>query len=527
MSDDHQTGSCRQWSLASLLAGFAPVPQAIASRLISGLTLDSRHVHPDYLFLAWRGVHGHGMRYAQAAVQQGCCAIVSDVDEEWTLSRLQAHAEHYNCPIIPVSNLRTRASALAARFYHDPSQELYVFAITGTNGKTSISHYLAQAFAARQHACAVVGTLGQGFLGQLKTSSSLTTPDPITLQAVLRQLCTEGAQAVAVELSSHALDQDRAAGLQIDQAILTHLGRDHFDYHGNEQAYAAAKRRLFRYPGVRWHILNVDDALGRELWCAAQDQQGPAIGCYSLQTDVSTRQKSLRCDLWVRGSVIEQSQLGQRLQITTSAGSGCITTPLFGTGQAANILATLTALLASDWPLTQALAALQTIRAVPGRLECFGGTDHVPLLVVDYAHTPDGLEHALAALRPCCSGRLVCLFGCGGERDRGKRPLMAAIAERWADQVILTDDNPRSESSAAIIDEILGGFTKSDRVVVIPQRQQAIDHAFANATPADVVLIAGKGHETTQWLNHGPVPWSDRDYVMALVHRALGLDHGQ
>jgi UDP-N-acetylmuramoyl-L-alanyl-D-glutamate--2,6-diaminopimelate ligase len=414
-----------------------------------------------------------------------------------------------------VAGLRGKAGIIADRFFNAPSHSIKVIGITGTNGKTSVSHYLAQSLGA-ELACGVIGTLGVGFPGELAESTH-TTPDPVTLQETLAMLRRAGARAVAMEVSSHALEQGRAAGVRFSHALFTNLSRDHLDYHGDMDTYGAAKRRLFRMPGLRWAVLNLDDPLSREI--AGELATGVRVAYYSTQRDA---RRPARCDLWLRASEVTPGPKGLYLRLATSAGMGDFEVDLLGRFNASNLLAVLAVLLSRGLPLERALREVARVRGVPGRMERFGG-DGAPLVVVDYAHTPDALEQALLNLREHTRDRIHCVVGCGGERDPGKRPLMGAIAERLSDRVILTDDNPRGEDGDAIVEEIRAGMERPDAVCVERQRALAIRLAIATASERDLVLVAGKGHETIQDMGELKVHFSDRAQVLQVLQERGGL----
>jgi len=503
-------GVGRSWRLADLLAGIAdPPPRDV---LVSGLGLDSRALGPGDLFLACRGGSGHGLDFAEEARRRGATAILAEPDERWDQTAIDGLAHRLRIPVISVPGLGHQASALAHRFYQAPSAALEVIGVTGTNGKTSVTHYLAQALAP-QLACGIVGTLGCGFPGDL-TPGTHTTPDPVRLQETLAWLRARGAGAVAMEVSSHALDQGRVEAVRFRYAVFTNLSRDHLDYHGDMAAYAAAKARLFRMPGLAWAVLNQDDPLSAEL--RAGLAPGVRVACYGLRPQAV---EPAGCDLWVHARDVEPHPQGLRLRVETSLGDGALEVGLLGRFNAANLLAVLAVLLARGLGLEAALHELTRVKGVAGRMERFGG-DGLPTVVVDYAHTPDALEQALRALRAHCQGRLIGVFGCGGERDRGKRPLMGAVAERLADALILTDDNPRREDGERIIAEILAGLQRPEAARVERQRALAIRLAIATAASGDLILVAGKGHETTQDMGELKVHFSDRAQVQqALAER--------
>ena len=461
-----------------------------------------------------RGAGAHGLEFAEAACRRGAAAIAAEPHGAWDAAAIAELAEKLDLPVVAVGDLGGKASALADRFFEQPSAALDVIGVTGTNGKTSVTHYLAQALAA-ELSCGVVGTVGIGFPGDLSAATH-TTPDPVSLQETLAWLRDRGARAVAMEVSSHALDQGRAAAVRFSHAVFTNLSRDHLDYHGDMGSYGAAKQLLFRTPGLRWALLNMDDPFAATLL----EGLDPAVGLagYSLRADATF---PARASVWVRAMDVLPRPNGLHLRLQTSAGTGVLDTRLLGRFNGANLLAVLAVLLCRGLPLERALAGLAGVQGVPGRMECFGGGLQ-PLVVVDYAHTPDALEQALASLREHASGRLVCVFGCGGERDRGKRSLMGAVAERLSDVVIVTDDNPRGEDGDRIVEEIRAGMTDPEAVRVERQRALAIRLAIATAAADDIVLVAGKGHETTQDMGELKVYFSDRAQVVQSLRERGG-----
>ncbi|MEY6431712.1 UDP-N-acetylmuramoyl-L-alanyl-D-glutamate--2,6-diaminopimelate ligase [Thioalkalicoccus limnaeus] len=497
------------WALSALLDGLIPWPGGPDLR-ITGLTLDSRELEPGWLFLACQGTRGHGLAHGEAAKRAGAAAIVAEPTGEWDGTALARLAADLSLPVIAAPGLGSLASALADRFYGEPSRALELVGVTGTNGKTSVSHVLAQALS-DQVRCGLIGTLGFGFPDALQATFH-TTPDPIRLQGHLAALRSAGARAVAMEVSSHALAQERVAAVRFGIAVFTNLTRDHLDYHGDMNRYGAAKRRLFETPGLGWAVLNRDDPFTHSLLSSLTP--GAARALYSLRSDPPAAGVA---DLWVGARSVEPRPRGLRLVVTTSLGDGEVEVGLLGRFNAANLLAVLTVLLARGQALESALRALARIRGVPGRMECFGGPD-TPLVVVDYAHTPDALEQVLTHLRAHGGRRVLTVFGCGGERDRGKRPLMGRVAERLSDLVILTDDNPRHEDGSAIIAEIRAGLADPSRVRIERQRALAIRLALALADRRDIVLVAGKGHETTQDMGDLEVHFSDRAQVMQALN---------
>ena len=501
------------WRLSDLLAGFAGADLAADEAVaISGLAQDSRRIQPGWLFLACSGDRGHGLDFAAEARARGAAAIAAEPRGSWDAVTLASLGVDLGLPVIPVPDLRHQASRLAGRFLGEPSAHLQVLGVTGTPGKTSVTHYLAQALAGEM-ACGLIGALGVGFPDDLVPTSQETL-DPVSLQETLAWLRERGARAVAMEVSSQALDQGRAAGVQFRQAIFTQLSRDHLEDHGDLASHGLAKRGLFQVPGLEWAILNLDDALSPRI--LEELAAGVKVGGYSLNAAMEIPKV---CAVWARLRALAPIPGGMRLELETSAGAASLELGLIGRLNAAHVLAVLLVLLSRGLDLDRALRALAKVRGVPGRLEPFGGAG-VPLVVVDHAQTPDTLEETLLNLRAHARGRLICVFGCGGDRDTGKRPLMGAVAERLADQVLLTDDNPRREEGHAIIDQILGGMKQPTRAAIERRRGLAIRRAIATAGRDDVVLVAGKGHETHQDLGDRQVHFSDRAQVQqALVER--------
>ncbi len=484
--------------------GSRPVIESVAHILerlgvaAKELVNDSRKAGPGSVFAAYPGEARDGRDFIAQAVANRVDGVLWEADHfQWD-------------PALPVPNagvpgLRSRIGEIAAHVYGDPSRSLHMVGITGTNGKTSVAHWVAQALTRLGRKTAVVGTAGNGFPPSGDKPGGLTpalntTPDAIELQQRLAQYRQQGATACAMEVSSHGLVQGRVNSTRFNVAVLTNLSRDHLDYHGDMDNYAAAKARLFSWPGLDWVVLNVDDDFGRRL---ESDSRTARVAGYGFH----------------RGAVVGESLLlaqdGLRMKVRTDWGDGEIHAPLLGRFNAANLLAVLTTLLVSDVRLADACAALAHVTPPPGRMQTLGGGAQ-PLVVVDYAHTPDALEKALAALREIVGdGRLVCVFGCGGNRDKGKRPLMGAAATKAADEVWITSDNPRNEDPRHIIDDILAGASGKPRVE--PDRARALFEAIGNARQGDVVLIAGKGHEDYQEVAGERLPFSD----VAMARKAL------
>ncbi|HEX6613803.1 MAG TPA: UDP-N-acetylmuramoyl-L-alanyl-D-glutamate--2,6-diaminopimelate ligase [Rhodanobacteraceae bacterium] len=460
--------------LDDLLRGIAQVPRG-GDIVVSGLTQDSRAVRQGDAFVALQGARAHGISFAPNAIAQGAAVVLAE--EPGSRSGVQG-------PVVWIDNLRTHLGEIAARFFDRPSEAMTVVGVTGTNGKTSTVQLLAQAFTRLGHRAATIGTLGAGLHGAIQ-SGERTTPDVINVHALLAQFRDAGATHVSMEVSSHALDQHRVDAVAFDVAVFTNLTRDHLDYHGTMEVYGAAKARLFSWPGLRAAVINADDAFGREL--ASKLPSAVQRIRYAIENDHAE----------LRATDVRTHSEGIDFELRTPWGSGLVHSRLLGRFNVANLLAVAGALGALEVPFDRIRDVLQTLEPVPGRMNRLGGGD-CPLVVVDYAHTPDALQQALTTLRAHCGGKLVCVFGAGGERDAGKRPQMGAIAEARADICIVTDDNPRGEDGDAIVAGILSGFVQPQRARVVRDRARAIELALREAQAGDVVLIAGKGHEAYQ-----------------------------
>ncbi|MES9862247.1 MAG: UDP-N-acetylmuramoyl-L-alanyl-D-glutamate--2,6-diaminopimelate ligase [Candidatus Thiodiazotropha sp. LLP2] len=501
--------------LSTLLSGLVDVAPD-QDREISGLCLDSRKLVAGDLFLACSGSKQHGLVFAQQVIASGAVAIAwesGSVDGQ----QLATELAEASVPMIAVPELSRSLSQIAGRLYGSPGREMTLYGITGTNGKTSICQLLAQALGTDQP-CGMVGTLGAGLPGQLITTG-MTTPDAITVQKLMADLLEQGARSVAMEVSSHALDQYRVEALNFECAIFTNLSRDHFDYHGSFENYGLAKRRLFEMSGVSSAVINLDDPFGRAL---AESLSGKmAVFGYAVESDTIVPEG---LQGWVVAKQVKPSQRGLSISIETPEGAGLLESALMGRFNAANLLAVLSVLLLKAWPLSKAIEVLSRLSTVPGRMELLGGGTK-PSVVVDYAHTPDALEKALQTLRLHCPGRLFVVFGCGGDRDHGKRPMMGEVAERLADVCYLTDDNPRSESSTQIIEQILAGMNEPDSAKVVADRGSAIKVSISSACADDLVLVAGKGHEDYQIIGDQVLHFDDREVVTtALDSWSRGID---
>jgi murE/murF fusion protein len=460
----------------------------------SSITADSRKVQAGALFLAYPGVHSDGRNYIAQAIQAGAAAVAWESrDFAWNPSWQVAN--------IGVADLKDQVSEIAAEYYGQPSQKLSMVGVTGTNGKTSVSQWIAQALTVIGQKTAVIGTIGNGFV-DAQNEASNTTPDAILLQGMLADFATQGAQAVAMEVSSHGLHQGRVNGVKFNVAVLTNLSRDHLDYHETMEEYAAAKELLFTWPGLGMSIINADDAFGQRIAAKLKAQIKSLLTYGVNQGDV-------------RAADLKLHQHGLTMQVTTPQGDATVNAPVLGRFNAYNVLAVLATLLALKVSLTDAVAAIAKIKPVTGRMQQFG-EDNKPLVVVDYAHTPDALEKVLSTLREQAQGKLICVFGCGGDRDSGKRPLMGRAAAKLADSVIVTSDNPRSEDPANIIAQVVSGI--DGKYQVEPDRAAAIKQAVQSACSGDIVLVAGKGHEDYQEVAGVKTPFSDAAVALAALN---------
>lgn len=472
-------------SLQELLPECSDLPELS----LSGLRLDSRAVEPGEGFVALAGARTHGLLHAAEAVRRGAVVVLSEPFE--------GAAPLLPVPLLVVPGLRERLPQLAQALYAAPTLGLELVGVTGTNGKTSTVQLSAQALQLLGRVAGSIGTLGAGLHGQL-VAHERTTPDVLEVHRLLATLSLAGAQVVAMEVSSHALDQGRVAGLQFDVAVFTNLSRDHLDYHGTMAAYAAAKASLFAWDSLRAAVINLDDTQGA-LIAAGLPERVDLIGFSALGAGNAV----------LRAGDVALDAAGLHFHLQYGVESVRIDSPLLGRFNVDNLLAVAGVLLALGIDFARVAALLPRLEPIPGRMNRLGGSAAQPLVVVDYAHTPDGLEQALSSLRQHTAGRLLCVFGCGGDRDRGKRPQMAAIAGRLADQVIVTDDNPRSEDGEAIVADILAGFAPGAAVEVERDRAAAIRAAIRAAGPADTVLVAGKGHETYQETGDRRLPFDD------------------
>jgi len=475
------------------------------------LAADSRAVGAGDVFLAYPGhnARSDGRNYIRDAIGRGAAAVL------WERSGYD-WPEDLHVPQVPVEGLKSLAGPLASALYGAPSEQLEMVGVTGTNGKTSVSQWVAQALTLCGRGCGAIGTLGAQY-GSFQQSIPNTTPDAIVLQRMLRRMLDAGAHACAMEVSSIGLEQERVAGIAFDIAVFTNFTRDHLDYHGSMRAYEEAKTRLFTWPGLKYAVINIDDPMGVRLMARLADRIDRIAYCIAGKSPVA---EHVEDEGRITASNIRYGDTGVRFTVTCDWGIAEVMAPVWGEFNVSNLLAVFGTLMAAGVHFNQAVAALGQLTPPAGRMNAIAMPGK-PLVVIDYAHTPDALEKALAALRPTAQargGKLAVVFGCGGDRDAGKRPQMGAIATRLADQVIVTSDNPRSEDPQAIITQILGG---APAALIEPDRARAIQFAVAGAAPADVVLVAGKGHEEYQEIAGRRIPFSDHKIaIIALENNA-------
>jgi UDP-N-acetylmuramoyl-L-alanyl-D-glutamate--2,6-diaminopimelate ligase len=465
-------------TLSDLLQGFAHAP-AIG---IHGISSDSRALRPGDLFLACGGASGHGLDYAADAVTAGVAAIA------WDSSTTSAPAADIGVPMIAVPGLAQHVGEIANRFYGRPSNAIRVVGVTGTNGKTTVAWLIAQCCEQLDLRCGYVGTLGTG-VGEVDAGEGMTTPGAVELHGHLASFRDRGAAAAAIEVSSHALEQNRVDGVVFDSVLFTNLSRDHLDYHGDMQSYGEAKAKLFLQYSARHRIINLDTEFGAQL----ASRCGQDVVTVSTKFD---RVANGRPFVFVRSVVARNG--GFKVGVSSSWGDAGFELNLAGEFNVANAVLVLALLLRQGVPMDKACDVLSCVSAPPGRMQRVAASDGMPAVYVDYAHTPEALNVALRALRPHCKGKLWCVFGCGGDRDTGKRPEMGEMADRSADRLVITNDNPRFEDPSKIIDGIVQGLARADRATIIEDRAAAIAWTVAQAHKDDVVLIAGKGHEDYQ-----------------------------
>ncbi|MEM5438527.1 UDP-N-acetylmuramoyl-L-alanyl-D-glutamate--2,6-diaminopimelate ligase [Paraburkholderia diazotrophica] len=507
----------------SALRSSHPAQQQIADALVwlrarvqpgAHLHADTRTIAAGDVFLAYAVDGADNRPFIDNAIERGAAAVL--VQSDGFSGNIDA------ATTLAVPHLNELAGTVASAWYGDPSDAMRVIGVTGTNGKTSCTNWISAALTALGEPCAIIGTLGSGMPGQL-VHTGFTTPDAPQLQRSLANLRAAGAKGVAMEVSSHALHQGRVNGTAFSIGVFTNLTQDHLDYHGTFDAYEAAKARLFAWPELKAAVINVDDEAGRRM-IASTKGHAKAIA-YALE-----QRADVQADASIVASNVHATATGTAFHIASDWGDADIEVNTLGAFNVSNLLGVLGALLASDVPFDAAVAQLAKLESVNGRMERLGGRlqNDEPLVVIDYAHTPDALEKTLTALRPIADargGKLICMFGCGGDRDATKRPLMGAIAGRCADAVVVTSDNPRSEDPQKIIDQIAAGIKDDAKARRIEDRASAILQAVRCAAREDVVVLAGKGHESTQEIMGKKRAFSDQDHArLALAARAT---HGR
>ena len=475
-----------------------PVPSAV-NIIATGIQMDSRLLQKGDLFLACFGNNHDAREYINEAVEMGVAAVLAESGGEWQGVRIIQ-----DIAVIAIENLSAKVGKIAARFYSHPSQKLSVIGITGTNGKTSCSQFIAQALANSGFSCGTMGTLGYGVYGKLK-ETQLTTPNPVFMQMALAEMAQDGVDPVVMEVSSVGLHQRRVKAVKFDTAIFTNLTRDHLDYHESMEAYGSNKKKLFTTEGLSRAIINLDDPYALSVINAI----APSVDVctYSLKNSAAT----------VHAESLSLTQKGFEARIVTPIGARTVKGKLFGCFNVSNLLAVVTTLInylpkkrAID--IEQLCELVSRLRSVDGRMEIISDFEEITAMV-DYAHTPEGLRSALKGLRDHFSGNIWCVFGCGGNRDKGKRPIMGEIAEAFADRLIIADDNPRNEDGDDIVQHILSGMSNPEKAIIERNRKKAIAYAIANAEPGDVVVIAGKGHETYQDVGGSRLIFSDANQV--------------
>jgi len=477
----------QQMTLGLLLEGEIEIPEEFNLEL-TGIEMDSRNIESGDLFIACKGANFDGRDFVCEVIEKGAAAVLVEKGELWQ----EINVEN-NVPIIPVENLASRISSIAAKFFNKSADHFKLIGITGTNGKTSVCQFIAQSVSSLNHICGTSGTLGYGLYAEEYTQADEnapgTTPNPIAVQRIFSEMLQQNADTMVMEVSSHGLKQGRVCINEFDIAVFTNLTRDHLDYHNSMQAYGEQKLKLFRGSRLSAAVLNMDDLFSAEILNNLSRQ----VKSYTYSLSNS------HADVYPES--IEFNRQGCSMSVATPWGKGALEIGLLGSFNISNLLAVLTSVMVLEsqqeaFDFSQVLAKISSVSPVRGRMELVG--DKPVSVVVDYAHTPDALENALNALHEHFKGKVWCVFGCGGDRDKGKRPMMARIAERLADKIIVTDDNPRGEASDDIIKQILTGFSDTEKVMVESDRARAIDQAISNATEGDVVLIAGKGHEEYQ-----------------------------
>jgi len=491
-------------SLKHILMGLSDV---VSTTEVTGVAIDSRKVEPGNLFLAYRGTKYNGIEYIDNAINAGAEVVVVDEAEVF-------NSESISKEIFKVPELRKNAGLIISRFYGNPSKNIEITGVTGTNGKTTVSYLLAYAMHELKRNSAFIGTLGNGLFGQIEASKT-TTPDPVKLHSLF-SLWENQVDFVAMEVSSPALDQRRTEGTEFNTAVFTNLSRDHLDYHKTFDDYIRAKFSLFKKTGLENAVINIGDPYGVKL--VEKLSKDLNIFAYSAKKSNLEFYRREKISFIYCEQIEVESFAAKIIKVQSPWGNVIIRVNLLGKFNIDNVLAAFTVLCISGAPIEEVATVLSAFTGLPGRMEVFSLAEK-PLIIVDYAHTPDALEKALTSLKPYCKGKLFCIFGCGGERDIGKRAKMGSIAELLSDQIILTNDNPRNESPDQIFENILEGIQNKSKVIIKEDRSDALISTFLEAKKGDVILLAGKGHEITQQLGSIMVPFSDRELAKRLTEK--------
>lgn len=488
----------REHTLSVLLKGICQLPSVLDCR-VYGIALDSRKVKKGDLFIALKGFSSSARAYVPQAVANGAVAVLVENDQS-----VLSICEEGDSVELFVPNLKTHVGEIASRFFGSPSKMMKVVGVTGTNGKTSVSQYLAHVLSDLGDKTGVIGTLGYGVLDDLEVATH-TTPDAVKVHQILANLKGQGASCAAMEVSSHGLDQGRVDEVSFAGAVFTNLSRDHLDYHESMEAYGNAKKALFQKPGLSFAVINFDDEFGREL-----------VGAISENTKIISYGISEPADIVV--DRIQYTSKGINAELSGPWGTTSLSCQLLGAFNLSNVMAVIGVAFAMGYDIEEICRAVAELTPVTGRMQAYS-VEGKPGVIVDYAHTPDALKNALLAVKQHCNGQLWCVFGCGGDRDVGKRALMAEMAEKYADIVVVTDDNPRGERPENIVADVVAGFSDSRHVRVIHDRRAAIETCIASAADKDMILVAGKGHEDYQEVAGQRIDFSD----IAVVENCLSV----
>ncbi len=476
---------------------------------VKGITSNSQEVKAGDIFIALAGLTRHAIDFVPDAAAAGAVAVVYDAQDPYCQQRIPLLKKQLDINWIAVPDLQKVTGQIASRFYGHPSRQCKLIGITGTDGKTSVTHLLVQALTRLQTSVGSIGTLGYGLANRL-SMTSYTTPDAITLQSLIFSMTQQGCETLVMEVSSHALEQYRVSGCSFDVAVLTNLGSDHLDYHGTPEHYATAKAALFEFPGLSSRVLNASDEFGREL---AARHKSEHVLTYNADRDTATR-----ADVQLLQS--HMSEQGLNITLSSPLGEIEIQSGLIGSFNIDNLLACVSVMIELGYEADRIEQAMQGLQPIPGRMQYLPSQSGQPAVLVDFAHTEQALEACLQAVKEYYKGELYCVFGCGGDRDQSKRSRMGRIAEQMADHVFITDDNPRYEAPQKIVEDILSGLQNPQQVRVIHDRKTAIKTALSQAKADDLVVIAGKGHEQIQIVGDQRLPFSDMQVVRS--HRRGG-----